>query len=193
MCFLIAWSALLSCSLELLLVLTSQHLRLYTAELQWNLLLHACLLLLQNTFSPIFILESSWPNSFFLPAEIPCLQSQSHFSQPASCFKTFHTFILDFSGRVSAVYSRENLYIPSSLSFPSPPRLLCSLCKDSVSSSPLIQVEVPESCSFSNHLQLPQCHPVLFSVCICVFPPFLPFSYEAPALPFTVQSCFSLS
>lgn len=34
MCFLIAWSALLSCSLELLLVLTSQHLRLYTAELQ---------------------------------------------------------------------------------------------------------------------------------------------------------------
>lgn len=28
---------------------------------------------------------------------------------------------------------------------------------------------------------------------VSVFPPFLPFSYEAPALPFTVQSCFSLS
>lgn len=123
--------------------------------------------------------HSSWPNSSPLPAEIPCLQSQSHFSQLASCSKTFHTFILDFSVQVSAIYFSENCtHFPpwkGCLSFPSPPRLLCSLCKDSVLSSPLIQVDAPKSWSFSNHLHLPQCHPLLSSVYLCFpfFPSFL--------------------
>lgn len=156
------------------------------------MLVSSCCKILSLLF-PFFLTKqissSSWNSMLTIPVTffLACILFQN---LPHVYFWLLYTIFL-------YIYSSESCtYFPpwkDHLSFPCPPRLLCSLFKDSVLSSPLNQLEVPESCFFSNHLPLPQCHPVLSSPCIYVFPPFPPSCYDAPAFPFTVQPCFSHS
>lgn len=187
MCFPIAWSAQLSCSLEPILVLTLQHSCLYTADLQWILLLHACPLLLQNTFSPISILPDqtvllfqlkfhAYNPSHIFPSLHPVPKPSTHlfltslykFQQFISV-KTVHTFPPEKAIWAShplpdcfAVFVRILCYLLLWFKWMLPshdPSLIISICLSAI----------------------------LFCLqFIYVFPSFLPFSYDAPAFLFTV-------